>query len=92
MSDLVPEKQQGHNVSFKALTIMASQVGHLIGPGGAGITAIRRATGADIKIDHGRGKMYGTITITGNVPMAEKMIMDKLASGPTSNAPWAVAT
>lgn len=93
ISDLVPKKDTGQSsdkVWFKALTIMASQVGHLIGPGGSGITSIRRATGADIKVDHGRGKMYGTVTITGNVEMAEKMIMDKLATGPTQNAPWAV--
>merc|ERR1711933_664769 len=86
MSDLVPDKPKSNAAhGFKALTIMATQVGHLIGPNGSGITAIRRASGADIKIDHGRGKAYGTVTITGNVDLAERLIYEKLATGPQSN-------
>merc|ERR1712196_266977 len=77
---------KGDHVRFKALTIMASQVGHLIGPNGAGITAIRKASGADVKIDHGRGKAYGTVTITGNVDLAERLIYERLATCPQTNA------
>jgi len=36
-------------------------------------------------------EVYGTVTITGNADVAEKLIYEKLAGGPQSNAPCAVS-
>jgi len=80
MSDLMRQQQPVAKSGFKALTVMASHVGHLIGPNGSTIMAIRKASGSDIKIDHGRDKAYGTVTIIGNVDVAERLIFEVMAT------------
>lgn len=68
---------------YRFLTIPVSQVGHLIGPRGACITDIRRASGTDIKIDQPYGRLYATVAISGQgADVAERLIYEKLASAP----------
>jgi len=72
---------------YRFLTIPISHVGHLIGPRGSCITNIRRASGADIKIDQPNGKLYATVAISGKgVDVAGRLIYEKLASAPGN--PW----
>jgi len=62
----------------KVLTIPARQKGGLIGIGGESIARIRQASGANIKIDHKDGDQVATITITGNIAVAEQLIQERL--------------
>jgi len=64
--------------AFKVLTIPANQTGALIGKGGAAITAIRQASMSEVKVTHSEGEALATVTITGNVALAEKLITDHL--------------
>jgi len=50
----------------------------LIGKGGAAITAIRQASMSEVKVSHSEGEPMATVTITGNVALAEKLITEHL--------------
>jgi len=63
---------------FKVLQIPANQKGALIGRGGAAITAIRQASMSEVKVSHSEGEALATITITGNVALAEDLINQQL--------------
>merc|ERR1712217_48576 len=66
---------------FKAIQIPACYVPDLIGPHGSRINAFRRECGADIKVDHQRGKSHANIIITGaNAAAAEALIYAHLAA------------
>lgn len=62
----------------KVIQIPAKQKGGLIGVGGEAIARIRQASGASIKIDHQGGDYLATITISGNVAVAEQLINERL--------------
>eukprot|EP00438_Fugacium_kawagutii_P008643 Skav226173 [mRNA] locus=scaffold1708:59814:60848:- [translate_table: standard] len=70
MSDLMSE--------VKVIQIPAKQKGGLIGKKGEAIARIRQATGSGIKIEHQDGDYLATVTISGNVALAEQLINERL--------------
>jgi len=62
----------------KVIQIPAKQKGGLIGKKGEAIARIRQATGSAIKIEHQDGDYLATVTISGNVDMAELLINERL--------------
>eukprot|EP00933_Yihiella_yeosuensis_P073116 TRINITY_DN81696_c0_g1_i1.p1 TRINITY_DN81696_c0_g1~~TRINITY_DN81696_c0_g1_i1.p1 ORF type:complete len:381 (+),score=110.69 TRINITY_DN81696_c0_g1_i1:63-1145(+) len=63
---------------FKTVQIPAASVGGLIGKGGETIQQMRQKSGSDIKVNHEPGEAMATVTITGNVTLAEKMIFERI--------------
>ncbi|CAJ1389169.1 unnamed protein product [Effrenium voratum] len=76
-------------MEMKVMQIPSKQKGGLIGVGGEAIARIRQASGANIKIEHQSGDYLCTITITGNVVLAEQLIHERLAEQYQPRDGWA---
>eukprot|EP00931_Biecheleriopsis_adriatica_P077786 TRINITY_DN51283_c0_g1_i1.p1 TRINITY_DN51283_c0_g1~~TRINITY_DN51283_c0_g1_i1.p1 ORF type:complete len:350 (-),score=70.37 TRINITY_DN51283_c0_g1_i1:79-1098(-) len=65
-------------LSTKVMTITADQKGGIIGHRGESINKIRDQSGSIIKVEHEPGDETATITMTGNVELAERLIKARL--------------